>query len=299
LQCAGTTGAAGTSLAEFNLDASGTDFYDVSYVDGFDNPIGIEVSNPSCASPNTCTTEPLTSCDSADLADGGEECKSPCTATGNPQFCCAGAFNTPATCITANWPSQYQAYITDIHSSCPGEYAYAYDDPVGLHTCPTGANYTITFCPGGSGTSGGGGAPAAPTNLAASAVSSSQINLGWTASTTSGVTYTVMRDGSVDKTGVTGTTVSDTGLQASTTYSYTVEAVDSTGTSGPSNQVSATTLGSGLICCRYRFCRWHDHQSREHHQLEWSDEPGAGGRLPERAPWKLYLHDPRLYCRLE
>jgi hypothetical protein len=50
LQCAGTTGVAGTSLAEFNLNANGTD--------------------------------------------------------------------------------------------CPGEYAYAYDDANGLHTCPTGSNYT-------------------------------------------------------------------------------------------------------------------------------------------------------------
>ena len=246
LQCAGTTGAAGTSLAEFNLDASGTDFYDVSYVDGFDNPIGIEVSNPSCVSPNTCTAEPLTSCLASDVAAGGQECKSPCTATGNPQFCCAGAFNTPSTCITSNWPAQDQAYITTIHSSCPSEYAYAYDDPVGLHTCATGANYTITFCPNGSSSGGGTGAPAAPTNLTATAASSSQVNLSWTASTTSGVTYTVLRNGSVDKTGVTGTTLSDTGLQASTTYSYTVEAVDSGGTSGPSNQVSATTqAGSG------------------------------------------------------
>src|SRR5262249_22583200 len=38
LQCAGTTGQAGTSLAEFNLNAAGTDWYNVSYVDGFDNP---------------------------------------------------------------------------------------------------------------------------------------------------------------------------------------------------------------------------------------------------------------------
>jgi len=43
LQCAGTTGVAGTSLAEFNLNANGTDWYDVSYVDGMDNPVGIAV----------------------------------------------------------------------------------------------------------------------------------------------------------------------------------------------------------------------------------------------------------------
>ncbi len=90
--------------------------------------------------------------------------------------------------------------------------------------------------------------PAPPTNLTATAVSSSQIDLSWTASTTSGVTYNVLRNGSVVKTGVTGMTFSDTGLQASTTYSYTVEAVDSSGTSGPSNQATATTQGCTTNC---------------------------------------------------
>jgi len=85
--------------------------------------------------------------------------------------------------------------------------------------------------------------PAPPTNLTATAVSSSQIDLSWTASTTSGVTYTVIRDGSIAQSGVTGTTFSDTGLVASSTHSYTVEAVDSSGTSGPSNQATATTQG--------------------------------------------------------
>jgi hypothetical protein len=157
LQCAGTTGVAGTSLAEFNLDASGTDWYDVSYVDGFDNPIGVVVSNSSCVSPNTCTTGPLTSCPSGELADSNDDCLSPCTEYGSNQYCCAGAYNTSATCIVSNWPQPEQSYVTNIHNSCPNEYAYAYDDNVGLHTCATGANYTVTFCPNGSGSSGGSG----------------------------------------------------------------------------------------------------------------------------------------------
>jgi hypothetical protein len=96
LQCAGTTGVAGTSLAEFNLDASGTDWYDVSYVDGFDNPIGVAVSNSSCVSPNTCTSAPFTSCNSGELADGGADCLSPCTATGNAISSAVLGLITPA-----------------------------------------------------------------------------------------------------------------------------------------------------------------------------------------------------------
>jgi hypothetical protein len=40
----------------------------------------------------------------------------------------------------------------------------------------------------------------------------------------------------------------DTGLQMSTTYSYTVEAVSSSGTSGPSNQATATTQACTTNC---------------------------------------------------
>lgn len=70
-------------------------------------------------------------------------------------------------------------------------------------------------------------APTVPTNLTATAVSNSQINLSWTASTdTFGVSgYRVFRD-SVFLATSTVTTYSDTGLTASTTYSYTVSAFD-------------------------------------------------------------------------
>jgi len=83
--------------------------------------------------------------------------------------------------------------------------------------------------------------PTPPTGLAATAVSSSQINLSWTASTTAGVTYNVFQAGNMIA-NVSGTTYSNTGLTASTTYSYTVEATDSAGASAADGPVSATTL---------------------------------------------------------
>ncbi len=154
LQCAGTTGRSGTSLAEFNLNANGTDYYDVSYVDGFDNPIGIVSSNPSCSSPNTCNSTPINNC-SGDLKNG-RECLSPCTVYNTDQYCCRGAYGTAQTCVVSQWPAAEQSFVNNIHNSCPGQYSYAYDDNVGLHTCGTGSNYTVTFCPSGS---GGGGVP--------------------------------------------------------------------------------------------------------------------------------------------
>ena len=91
--------------------------------------------------------------------------------------------------------------------------------------------------------------PAAPTNLTATATSGTQINLSWTASTTSGVTYTIYRSttsGFTPSSGTqvataSGTTYTDTGLTAGTTYYYAVEATNANGSSSPSNQASATT----------------------------------------------------------
>jgi chitodextrinase len=90
--------------------------------------------------------------------------------------------------------------------------------------------------------------PTAPTNLAASGTTASSTNLTWTASTDNvGVTgYQVLRNGSVVTT-VTATSSTDSGLAASTTYSYQVKALDAAGNvSAGSNTVSVTTsAGSG------------------------------------------------------
>lgn len=159
LQCAGTTGQPNTSLFEWNINASGTDWYDVSYVDAVDNPIGVTVTNGSCVSPSVCSASVLTSCP-ADLKSGAF-CLSPCSRYNTDQFCCRGAFGTPQTCVVANWTASAQTYVNNIHALCPREYSYAYDENAGgaLQTCPTGSNFTITFCPGGT-------APPPPTNVA-------------------------------------------------------------------------------------------------------------------------------------
>ncbi len=93
-------------------------------------------------------------------------------------------------------------------------------------------------------------APTPPSNLTASAASSSQIDLTWTASTDNVgvVNYRVERcqgAGCSSFTEIatpTGTTYSDTGLTASTSYSYRVRAADAVpNLSGYSNTASATT----------------------------------------------------------
>ncbi len=85
--------------------------------------------------------------------------------------------------------------------------------------------------------------PTAPTNLTARAISSSEIDLEWSASTDNvGVAgYYVFRDG-VQIDAVATTTYRDQGLSPQTTYSYFSKAFDASGNvSDPSNVASATT----------------------------------------------------------
>jgi fibronectin type 3 domain-containing protein len=93
--------------------------------------------------------------------------------------------------------------------------------------------------------------PTAPGSLTAVAASLSQINLSWTASTGSvGIAdYVVQRCQGVGCTSfaqiatLAGTVYNDTGLLSSTSYSYRVQSVDTTGnTSGFSNLATAATL---------------------------------------------------------
>src|SRR5206468_3360332 len=89
--------------------------------------------------------------------------------------------------------------------------------------------------------------PTAPSSLTATAASSSQINLTWTAATHALTTYLVERCQGTPCTftqvGTSTTTAySDTGLSASTSYSYRVQAPYPTLFRSYSNTASATTL---------------------------------------------------------
>ena len=90
--------------------------------------------------------------------------------------------------------------------------------------------------------------PAAPTNLLATAISSSQIALSWTDNSTNESGFQIQRSSN----GVTFTpiaivlanvtTYTDHGRATATTYYYRVGAYNSRGSSAPSNVASATTL---------------------------------------------------------
>src|SRR5205085_1321462 len=86
--------------------------------------------------------------------------------------------------------------------------------------------------------------PSAPTNLTATTVSATQVDISWSASTDNvGVTgYQVYRRTALITT-VGSTTYTDTGLTPNTTYDYTVKAADAAGNiSLPSTPLTVTTL---------------------------------------------------------
>lgn len=146
LKCNGAGGNPPASLAEITLNgANGDDFYDISLVDGYNLPIGMQSVGGSgaCGSP-ACTSNLNNNCPAAlQLLAAGVVigCRSACAAFGAPQYCCTGAYGAPTTCP----PTQYSL---PFKAACPTAYSYAYDDATSTFTCKA-QNYAITFCPAG------------------------------------------------------------------------------------------------------------------------------------------------------
>ncbi|ORZ11970.1 thaumatin [Absidia repens] len=148
--CKVAGGDSPASLAEFTFrGAGGNDFYDLSFVDGFNLPIEIVPINGkggasgsdkyNCGKPS-CPTVP--SCpDDMKLTSNGKfvGCQSACSKYGTDEYCCTGSHNTPDKCS----PNSYSKAVKD---DCPSAYSYAYDDSTSTYSC-VAEGYNVVFCP--------------------------------------------------------------------------------------------------------------------------------------------------------
>lgn len=133
------------SLAEFLMGGSqGKDYYDVSFVDGFNLPIqistdsgaasGSECGAPICSTLPTCPEE----LQYKDSNGNVVACKSACSAFGTDEYCCTGSYGRGV--CTAN------KYSIQVKDACPDVYSYANDDSSSMYACQS-TDYTVTFCP--------------------------------------------------------------------------------------------------------------------------------------------------------
>ena len=139
-QCNGAGGAPPATLAEFTIVPSGTTFYDVSLVDGYN--LQMQISAAGCPTVG-CTSDLNAICPAAlqqrDAWGNVVGCRSDCE-----------QYNTDATCCRSGPDACHANPPPDAHifkQACPQAYSYAYDDATSTFTCQNQASYTITFCP--------------------------------------------------------------------------------------------------------------------------------------------------------
>ncbi|MFD6422030.1 cellulose binding domain-containing protein, partial [Streptomyces sp. NPDC060198] len=147
---------------------------------------------------------------------------------------------------------------TDTGLTASTAYSYtvkAKDAAGNISSASSALSVTTSAASGGTDTT----APTAPTGLTSTAKTSSSVSLSWTASTDNvAVTgYDIFRAG-VKVGSSTTTSYTDTGLTASTAYSYTVKAKDAAGNiSSASSALSVTTsagggTGTGTVKVQYK-----------------------------------------------
>jgi hypothetical protein len=189
----------------------------------------VTVENNICQATGGINGSILTN-DYNDCFNGTTGCTGTHTITSNPNF--VSTSGPPASNFTLQPGSPAIGAGTTISGFSTDYFGNTRAVPWTIGAAQSGASATDTT------------PPSVPTNLSVSVISSSQINLSWTASTdpdSAVAGYNILRNG-VQAGTSTGTSYSDTGLTASTPYTYTVSAFDpSANVSAASTSISATT----------------------------------------------------------
>ncbi len=246
------------SYADSGLTAATTYYYIVEAVDGFGTSAA-SAQGSGTTEGGSCSAVPSAPSGLTATASSSSEINLSWTGVTPPANCTISSYSVYRSTSSGFTPSSSNLIASGVtgttysNSGLTASTAYYYvveavdangsSGPSGQATATTQSGATSCSA-----------VPAAPGGLTATASSSSAIGLSWSAdtppvnctissyslygSTTSGFTP---GSGNLIASGLTSTSYSDTGLSASTTYYFVVEAVDSFGTSAASTQQSATT----------------------------------------------------------
>ncbi len=234
------SGVTGITYTVSGLTANTTYYFTVAAVDAFGTSsasAAISGKTQTATVAPTITTQPV-----SQSVTAGQTATFSVVATGTPAPTYQWYENSAA--ISGATATSYTTPATTTSNS--GETFYVVvTNSAGTVTSST-ATLTVTAPPCSAVTP-------APTGLTVTATTSSSISLSWTAPTPPAnctVNSYVINDGTatppttVAASGVTGTTYTVTGLAASTTYYFSVAAVDAYGTSPASTIISDTTSPS-------------------------------------------------------
>ena len=174
---------------------------------------------------------------------------------------------------TLSIPANAQAVTTRIRISMKYKSA---PNPCGTFSYGEVEDYTIEISAGNNNNNNNNDsiAPTAPSNLTASDITATTVDLTWNASTDNvGVTgYNVYRDDSLVRS-VSDTTAHVTGLAAGTTYTFYVKAKDAAGNlSAPSDSVTVTTSNETGGAMPTGYCSSKGNNAN----YEWIDYVGIG-----------------------
>jgi hypothetical protein len=121
-------------LAEFTINVSNQDSYDISNVNAYNLPLKIAPTSPVQSSGTTCGSPSCT------INNLNSFCQSPNTLTGGPGD---GCYNVDGPPTTAGPTSG----TTPFANACPEAISYSTDTGGKVYGCQTGTNYEVVFCP--------------------------------------------------------------------------------------------------------------------------------------------------------
>ncbi|XP_006286158.2 LEAF RUST 10 DISEASE-RESISTANCE LOCUS RECEPTOR-LIKE PROTEIN KINASE-like 2.4 isoform X1 [Capsella rubella] len=142
IECPGSYSWSPVTYILFRIDDGGTNSYTISLEYGYNLPLKVVPSIPTCIS-SGCMVDLSKTCPNDLKKFVGRDlvaCNSACRESGSQENCCTRYFNSKQTCK----PTQY---VQNLDRACPYAYSYAFNDNNSTFTCTNSTDYVITFCP--------------------------------------------------------------------------------------------------------------------------------------------------------